>query len=181
MLPLREKFFTEGTKAHLYNTYIKLYSAEQITHIPMLYQEFNQVDIFKQIYTSSKSRCHKSTTIMAIWSSLTGEIVDRSYKMEDVRAGIIEYFVLHNSVIQGQKDQPHIFAKVKWFDDHVRKNWFKNSIIVSCTLFSDETEASFLPVSRIMSRCARSEETLQLDYGQDKVNVCIPFTRRIDD
>ena len=92
VLPLREKFFTEGTKAHLYNTYIKLYSAEQITHVPMLYQEFNQVDIFKQIYTSSKSRCHKSTTIMAIWPSLTGEILDRSYKLEDVRAGIIEYF-----------------------------------------------------------------------------------------
>ena len=89
----------------------------------MLYQEFNQVDIFKQIYTSLKSRSHKSTTIMAIWPSLTGEILDHSYKMEDIRAGIIEYFVLHNPVIQGEKDQPHIFAKViiKWFDDHVRK------------------------------------------------------------
>lgn len=178
---LREKFFTEGTKTHLYNMYIKLYSAEQVTHVPMQYEEFNQVEIFKKLYTSSKSRSHKSTTIMAIWPSLTVRILDRSYRSEDVRVGIIEYFILHNPIIQGQKDQPHIFAKVKWFDDHVRKNWFKNSIVVSCTLFSNETEASFLPVSRIMSRCARSEETLQLDYGTDKVNVCIPFTRRIND
>ena len=176
--PLREKFFTEGIKTHLYNMYTKLYSAELVTHIPLRYEEF---EIFRQIYTSSKSRSHKSTTIMAIWPSLTGKILDRSYRTEDVRVGIIEYFILHTPTIEGQKDQPHILAKVKWFDDHVRKNWFKNSIVVSCTLYSNESEASFLPVSRIMSRCARSEETLQLDYGADKVNISIPFTRRIDD
>lgn len=51
VLLLREKFFTERAKTHLYNMYIKLYSAEQITHVPMQYEEFNQVEIFEQIYT----------------------------------------------------------------------------------------------------------------------------------
>lgn len=67
---------------------------------------------------------------MAIWPSLTGKILDCNYRMEDIRVGIIEYFILHNPIIQGQKDQPHIFAKVKWFDDHVSKNRFKNSIVI---------------------------------------------------
>ena len=105
--------------------YTTLYPAELVKLIPMQYEEFNQVEIFQQIYTSSKSRSHKSTTIMAIWPSLTGKILDRSYRTEDVRVGMIEYIILHIPTIEGQKDQHYILAKVKWFDDHVRKNCLK--------------------------------------------------------
>lgn len=76
-------------------------------------------------------------------------------------------------------NQPHIFAKVKWYEDHPRKNWLKNSIILSATLFDTESESSFIPVSRFMSRCAMVKQTLTFDYGEDNVNVFIPLTRRI--
>lgn len=180
-LPLHEKIFSETTRDKLYNTYSKIYSAESVKHVPLRYEEFRQLEVFGQIYTSSKCRSHRSNTIMAIWPSITGNILDRSCRVEDVRVGIIEYLIQHVPSIAGMDDKSHIFAKVKWFEDHPRKNWFKHSIIVSCTLFSSETEASFLPVSRIMSRCARTEQMLRLDYGTDKVNICIPVTRRIDD
>jgi len=107
------------------------------------FEEFNQIEIYNQTYTSSKSHSKRSTTIVA---SLTGKILNRNYKTEDVRAGIIEYFMLHTPIIKDQPKKPHILAKVKWFNDHVRKSWFKNSIVVSCTLFANETEASFIPV-----------------------------------
>lgn len=54
-------------------------------------------------------------------------------------------------------------AKVKWYEDHPRKNWLGNSIILSATLFDTESESSFVPVSRIMSRCAIVAQSLRFD------------------
>jgi len=129
--PLKEKILFEEARQHLWNMYNMIYSAENVTHIPLHYKEFNQIEIYNQIYTSSKAHTKRSTTIIAIWPSLTGKILTRDYKTEDVRAGIIEYFMLHTPIIKDQAEKSHILAKVKWFDDHVRKNWFKNSIIVA--------------------------------------------------
>ena len=97
-----------------------------------------------------------------------------------MRVGLVEYFISHTPTIAGIPDQPHILAKVKWFQDHPRKNMLKNSIILSATLFDTESKASFIPVSRIMSRCAIIKQTLRFDYGSDIVNVCMPLVRRID-
>ena len=74
----------------------------------------------------------------------------------------------------------HILAKVKWYEDHPRKQWFENSISLSATLFVAESEASFMPVSRIMLRCATIQQKIMFDYGEDNVIVCIPLTRRVN-
>ena len=160
--------------------YDKIYSSMAIQHIPMRYEEISQLDIFGQIYISLKSRSRKSAAVMAIWPGLTGSILDRECTTEDVRVGLVEYFISHTPSISGISDQPHILAKVRWFQDHPRKNILKNSIILSSTLFDTESKASFIPVSRIMSRCAIIKQTLRFDYGSDIVNVCMPLIRRID-
>ena len=97
------------------------------------------------------------------------------------KVGVIEYFVSHIPIITNIQNQEHILAKVKWYDDHPRKAWFGNSIIVSSTLHTNESEATFMPISRIMSRCARIEQMLKFDYGTDKVNVWMPLIQRIDE
>ena len=181
--PFREKYFTESLRNKLKDTYCRLYMGQSvIQHVPMKYTEFYQVKVYGHWYTSLRSRSHKSTCIMAIWPNCIGKIIshDHNCLSEDVRTGLIEYFVLHNPTIDGIDDETFNFAKVKWYDDHPRKFWFKNSVVVSSTLFIEESEASFLPLSRIMSNCAIVEQSTQFDYGIDKVNVCIPLVRRID-
>ena len=71
-----------------------------------------------------------------------------------IRVGLLEYLMSHTPKIAGMPDQAHILAKVKWFQDHPRKNWFRNSIVLSATLSEGDSEALFVPISRIMSRCA---------------------------
>ncbi len=73
----------------------------------------------------------------------------------------------------------HILAKIKWYGDHPRKKWFKNSITVSAKLFEEDSEASFMPLCRIMSRCETIQQNVYFDYGEDNAIVCIPLTRRI--
>lgn len=179
--PVREKFFAELLRDKLQRVYMKLYTPDTVQHVPMRYEEFYQIVVFGQVFTSLKSRSHKSTAIMAIWPGVTGNILDRNCTSEDIRVGLVEYFVSHVPIIKDTRDQAHILAKVKWYQDHPRKNWFKNSIILSATLFSGDCEATFIPVSRIMSRCARTEQTLLFDYGSDKVNIFLPLVRRIMD
>ena len=154
--PLREKFFTESTRCYLQSMYSKLYDSESITHIPLRYEEFRQCEVFGQVYyTSQKYRSKRSCAIMAMWPGITGNIMDRQCKAEDIRNGLIEFFVLHRPSIVGVPDnQPHILAKVKWYEDHPRKNWFKNSIVVCSALFVADSEASFIPVSRIVDSLA---------------------------
>ena len=180
--PLRENFFHESLRMSLQIMYCKLYSAEGLTvrYVPLRYEEFSQLEVFGQLYTSLKSRSCRSPAVMAIWPSIDGNIVSTTVS-RDVRVGLIEYFVLHLPIIDGVSNQPHILAKVKWYQDHPCKSWFKNSILVATTLFDADGAAAFIPVSRIMSRCATIRQTVVFDYGEDTVNVCIPLVRRIID
>lgn len=177
--PLRENFFGEPVRNFLHQMYSVLYGEQAVDRVPLRYEEVTQLKVFGDLLTSLKSRSKSSTAIMATWRGLNGKIVRRS-NSEDVRVGVVEYFAVHLPSIKGIRDQPHLLAKVKWYEDHPRKNWFNNSIILSATLFDGESEASFIPVSRIMTRCAVISRSLKFDYGEDHVVVCIPLIRRID-
>ena len=98
--------------------YTKIYNSGSVQHVPMKYEEISQLEIFGQIHISLKSRSRKYAAIMAIWPGLTGSILERQCTTKDVKVGVVEYFV---SSITGVPDQPHVLAKVKWFQDHPRK------------------------------------------------------------
>ena len=149
--------------------------------MPLKYTEFYQIEIYGHYYSSSKSRSQRSTYIMATWPNCIGKIIDYSCTSKDVRVGVIEYFVSYIPIITDVQNQEHMLAKVKWYDDHPRKAWFRNSIIVLSTLHMNESEVTFMPISRIMSKYARIDQMLKFDYGTDKVNLCMPFIWRIDE
>ena len=175
--PIREKFFVDSVRQNLHGMYSVLYGAEAVNHVPLRYEECTQVEVFGKLFTSLKSRSRQSSAVMAVWRSVIGKIIVTD--SDDVRIRMVEYFAVHVPCISGFPDQAHLLAKVRWYEDHPRKFWFKNSIVLSATLFDGESEAAFIPVSRIMSRCATIKRTLTFDYGEDSVIVCIPLIRRL--
>ena len=146
----------------------------------MRYEEISQLEFYGKVFMTLKSRSHRSTANMAIWPNLNGTILDRECNTEDIRVGLLEYLMSHTPKIAGMPDQAHILAKVKWFQDHPRKNWFRNSIALSATLSEGDSEASFVLIGRIMSRCA-CKRSIQFDFGVDSVIVAMPLTRRVID
>lgn len=72
----------------------------------------------------------------------------------------------------------HLFAKVAWYGKHPREDHFPYPIRVVTTLFDTEGAASFIPVSRIASRCAVSNnQYIMFDYGEDCVSVVCPLIK----
>lgn len=182
--PVGEKLFTANTRDLLYKVYMILYDPSSIIHIPMKYEEVYQVQAFNKLYSSLKSRSCRSAGIAAFWPGPIGHVIcNHTPVEEDVRIGVVDYYLQHvpklHSIEGVVEEQPHLFAKVKWFQEHPRKFWIKIGTTIAANLFDQETETSLIPFSRILSTCALVSNSLSLDFGEDKVTIGIPFTRRI--
>ena len=182
-MPGREKFMIECDREALLKMYTALYGAENVDHVPLRYTQFIQVQIFEQTYTSAKSRTSRSSGIIATWPYLAGILTSRPPSMNDVRVGFIQYFLLHKPCIKSPRDyshqttensNTHFLACVKWLQDHPQKFVLGNGTILSATVTD---HVSFMPVSRIISRCAVVDTSIQFDYGEDKVCIAIPVRR----
>ena len=156
-----------------------------VDHVPLQYTQFHHIRVFEQIYTSTKLRTSRSSAVIAIWPYLSG-ILTSGPSMDHVWVGIIEYFLVHtptiklgHSTIQSCEvtKQDHLLAHIKWYQDHPQKYFMGNGIVLSATVPEDSTCSSFMPVSRIISRCAILHTKLQLEYGEDKVCIAIPMRR----
>ena len=60
---------------------------------------------------------------------------------------------------------------------HSRRDWFGTSAIVSD--LSEEADCTFryMPVQRIVCRCAHASMTLDFPTGKEEVMIAIPLTR----
>ena len=183
--PGREKFMMESERTDLQEMYNILYGAEHVDHVPLQHTQFHQIRVFEQMYTSLKSRSSRSSAIIAVWPHLSG-IVTSNTSMEDVRVGIIEHFLLHTPTLKAETDglqsyeykkEDHLLAYVNWYQDHPQKFYMSNGIVLSATVSEHQTCSSFMPVSRIISRCAILSTELHFDYGEDKVCIAIPLRR----
>ena len=79
---------------------------------------------------------------------------------------------------QKSKNAEHLFARVSWYDQHPRQEFYPYPLHVVTTVCEPEGPASFIPVSRIVSRCAITEkQVIQFDYGEDSVYVICPLIK----
>ena len=154
-----------------------------VKHVPLCYTQFHQVRVFEQIYTSMKSRTSRSSVVIAVWPHLTS-ILTTQPTMEDVRVGVIEYFLLHVPEIKintseevSKQDHNIILVHIIWYQDHPQKLFMGNGIVLSVTVAEHSTCSSFMLVSRIISRCATACKVIQFDHMKDKVCISIPVRR----
>ena len=59
---------------------------------------------------------------------------------------------------------------------HPRSGWFPKPVAIAGPLFEPNGSATFIPISRIKSRCAVVyNKNIKFDYGEDSVVVVVPF------
>ena len=182
--PGREKFMMNHQREDLTKMYQSIYGHQNVLHVPLRYTEFNQIKVLEQVYTSAKSRTSRSAIILAFWPHLSHILTSRCPTIEDIRVGMIQNFLIHTPEIKQDGDdsnsnkQCHALAYVTWYQDHPRKLFFMNGIILAATITDSPSSASFMPLSRILSRCAVINNlNVKFDYGEDKVCVAIPVRR----
>ena len=186
ILPGHEKYLPEEARDVLTEMYSVLYGSENVVHVPLRYEEFRSVEVFNEMYTSVKSRTTKSAAIVAAWPSPGGILTSRNPSQDDIRVGMVQYFLLHTPSVRVSTDEEavrttekaHILAKINWFQDHPQKYLLGNGIILSATVCETSYSVSqFMPISRFISRCAIVERRLQTDHGEDLVYVAIPVRK----
>ena len=175
--PIKEKFFRDRELSCLCEMYQVLYPTANITEIPRTYRDSKKLIINREEFISSRSRSEKSYAIAAHWPNVVG--ID-SQGEAPLRIAKCESFIQHTlpGTTPSGGSVTHVLARVQWYDDHPRRNYLHSSITLCSTVFDSESSACFIPVSRIMCRCAISEPTeLQFDYGIDNVHVVIPLLK----
>ena len=182
-LPGREKFMTEVQKDLLTEMYATVYGSENVHYIPLRHVQFHQVYVFDEAFTSKISRTTRSSMVVGFWPQLSS-ILKTSPCTEDIRVGEIQYFIIHKPILKSQSGQPlqqsnkeHMLAVVHWFQDHPRKLSLGQGIVLSATVTESFGPSLYIPLSRVMSRCAFADTVMDFEYGRDKVIVAMPLKR----
>lgn len=159
---------------NLNDMYSILYPNHTITHVPRKHFVFSTLRMLGEHFLSINSHSQRSPAIMAYWgcpppNSPTG--------IRPLKIGIVDYFFIHTAVFPNSTEKKtHLFAEVKWFQEHIRPFHFHQPLRLVCTLFEPENKHSFIPVSRLLCRCAITPKlSLAFDYGVDNAIVVCPY------
>ena len=109
-----EKYFCDSDLDNLSGTYSTLYPNNTFTHIHRKHLLFNDLKVLGEQFTSKKSRSQRSSAIMAYW----GEPALNTNNICPLKVGLVEYFFIHTLCSNNGTENEHLFAKVKWHQDH---------------------------------------------------------------
>lgn len=173
--PLRGKCFNDIEMEHLRMLYGILYPGCTVTQMSRFYHESKQLVINGEDFITAKSRSQRSAAVAAHWPGVLG--IDISGEAP-VRIGTVVSFIRHSATLKDKTSDTslvltrvHVLARVNWFTEHPQRNCFHPSIILLANTYDNDGPASFMPVSRIIARCAIVHDWCKFDYGDDK--VCI--------
>ena len=105
-------------------------------------------------YITSQCRLKRSPAIVAHWPGVLG--IDQLGEAP-VRVGIITSIIRHPVVIKEHATvvkKYNILAHVKWLQDHPHQNCLHDSVIISSNTYESVGPISFIPILRIIARCA---------------------------
>ena len=140
----------------------------------MFHERFLKLKVFNESFRSAKSKGSHSSAICACWAGIRGNILQKN---DYLRVGVVQYFFRHTISIPTSTTQckrvTHFFACVYWYRMHWRETWFHHRAPVVQPDMDMCGPATFLPISRVFSRCALTSKTVQFYYGEDKVQVYV--------
>lgn len=177
-----EMLFSSEEVRWLHSVYNALYLNSEIAYIPMAHEVFYEIDIFGEQFTSVKSKGNHSPVVTAYWPAS----LEQNGPTCELNAGAIQYFFPHTiSIIMpfNGTDEPqqisHLFSRVHWFEKHPCQEVLPYPLKVFATLTTKGGSSTFLPLSRIMSRCAVCDTTAKFDFVTDHVLLLCPTNKKI--
>ena len=99
--------------------------------------------------------------MIAIWPTESLHEPTRSKQV-----GRITKLIKHKVKVRAEssiKQEYHLFCVIDWYVQHTRNDWYESSAIACNNFTYSESECSYMPIQRILNRCA---------FG--KIDVIIP-------
>ena len=183
-LPFKQKYFRDHEMSYLNEMYSIIYPSTRIVNVFRNFREYNKCIVNNEEFISKRSLSQRSCAVAAKWSGVNG--IDATGDAP-LRIGKILSFVQRKVTIgvEYASDEPststttncHVLALVKWDGDHPRQSYCTLFIICS-SVFEAESCASFIPISRISSRCdISSSQEFSFDFGLDRVIFAVPLIK----
>ena len=181
--PYKEKYFRDSELSYLHEMYNSLYPGRDIAKLSRFYKEYKKCIINCEEYNSSHSRSQRSTAIAAKWPNVLG--IDTRGEAP-LRIGNVVSFIEHDVDIAVSSicntptiTKNHILVHVQWYGDHPHRDYLHSTTVLCSTVH--ESCACFMPISRLMCRCAiSSPHSLTFDYGVDHVLVAVPLIKYVE-
>ena len=157
--------------AHIRELYMLLYPNYEIEHFSYFYMKSKSATFLGEAYESSPNR---NSVFVAFWPSDVE--LNVSKKICQIIKFIKHKVTLKHTEIEISQEAVHIFCQVRWFKDHSHKNWFGHSAFVCKNEQEEESFASFIPLQRLIARCAFGNFKLSFDSEEiETVFVTVPM------
>ncbi len=126
----------------------------QLTDLSSMARKFEKLEFGTEKFSCQSNAETKLCLIFANWSDSTGKITTEN---ASTRLGVIKYFMLHNLQVQG-KNKSHVLCSIDWYTDLYDS--LPTGYLPPVKVFRKRKispgPASFMPVQRIMAKCAFS-------------------------
>lgn len=155
--PMREYAMNEDMVKCLTRMYEILFSDCTVIHTTSLCQRFVRVKVGIKLYSSKMARTDRSTFICAHWLKNDTGSIDTSFFC---CPGCVQFYIKHNIRLKcnaKQFTEILYLAIVQWYKLHPEKTHFRLPNTLWYPDYVALSEASFIPISRIASRCAQRE------------------------
>lgn len=115
-----------------------------------------------------------SSMIAAFWPGMGSSLasIDGTKNVS-----VVQYFVLHSIDLFKENNNSeterlqHLFCYIRWKKRHANTDWFGSSAIVCEDTFEPPDACCFMPIQRVVNKCAYSVMDITFDTYEDKVLV----------
>ena len=175
--PVKEKVFESTLADQLLKLYSILYPQYQVEQFSHFYLKSKRASFCDEIFGSFQSISEKASIIMAYWPTVAGTI--NHQESLPLSVGRIQYFIEHS--VRLTKDglttkENHYFAYVLWYTHHAQWDSYGSSCIISHPTLHTPCLFSFLPLSRIYSKCAYGHHSIEINGVTDTVFIASPIS-----
>jgi len=172
LLPrIHENVLTSEEATHIRQLYTVLYPGYKVEHFSYFYRHSNSATFLGEAYESNPSG---NSVFAAFWPSGLELTISKRI------CQIIKFMKHHVTMKHADTDKTletvRIFCQVRWFKDHSYKNWFGHSAFVRKNEEEEKSFASFLPLQRLIARCAYGSFELSFESEEtETVFVAVPM------
>ena len=174
--PVYKRALSLEAQENLKIIYQQMYPNRTIKFFPILHDECKRAIIGDELVSSVRYKDDHQAVIVAYWPSTGHSLTTIDYTRYKV--GIIQYFIKHAVIFLNDDNtesrEEHLFCYIIWKQNHPNENWFGISAVVTSTLNEPEGACCYMPIQRIMHRCASGMISVEFGLTSETVFVAIP-------
>ena len=173
--PVMEHVLSSQEQAHLRALIGKLHPNNELPYITQVCRKSSRVSLLGEVFGSKLCKSDRSSYVVAYWPRFDSECSFTCLpSSNNLSVGEVLFYVQQNVCINGVIYY-YVFGYCKWFIEHPCRTWYGSSAILSSSSTYTSSQFCFVPVQRLISKCAYGVMNVQFHNCNDIVSVAVPL------